>query len=147
MNLLWALKDFYWEHRELARALAAISAIAIVNLSLLLWTARRIHELSLIRERINRLADGIALLTDTTEVGMATLIQEVEQLGRRRTTASKPASRASVGKRVLAAVRDGDAITSIAKDEALSESEVRLHLAMATSAEAAETSDAGRSVA
>ncbi len=87
-DLLWA-KDFYWAHREAFRAGAAITTIALVNVSLLVWTARRLQELSLVRERVSRLADGLALLTDTTEAGLATLIKEVEQLGGRRKSSSK----------------------------------------------------------
>jgi hypothetical protein len=131
---LW-MKSYYWEHREVLRVAAAGGAIVFVQLVLLLWTARRLRELSHIRERMSRLADGLALLTDTTEAGLAALVREVEQLGKR---SSKPAAaprttRANVGKRVLAAARKGDAPARIAAAEALSESEVSLHLALAES--------------
>ena len=131
--LLWA-KDFYWAHREAFRAAAAITTIALVNFSLLVWTARRLQELSLVRERVSRLADGLALLTDTTEAGLSTLIKEVEQLGGRRKTSTKTSSRTSVSKRVAAAVEKGEKVAEIATTEGLSESEVRLHLSMAKSA-------------
>ena len=133
--LLWA-KDFYWAHREAFRAAAAITTIALVNFSLLIWTARRLQELSLVRERVSRLADGLALLTDTTEAGLATLIKEVEQLGGRRKSSSKASSRSSVAKRVTAAVEKGEKVAEIATTEGLSESEVRLHLSMAKSVNA-----------
>ena len=135
-DLLWA-KDFYWAHREAFRAGAAITTIALVNGSLLVWAARRLQELSLVRERVSRLADGLALLTDTTEAGLATLIKEVEQLGGRRKSASKTSSRSSVAKRVTAAAEKGDKVAEIATTEGLSESEVRLHLSMAKSANTA----------
>ena len=128
--LLWA-KDFYWAHREAFRAGAAIVTITLVNASLLVWAARRLQEVSLLRERVSRLADGLALLTDTTEAGLSTLIKEVEQLGGRRKASTKPASRSTVSKRVAAAVEKGEKVAEIATTEGLSESEVRLHLSMA----------------
>jgi hypothetical protein len=131
MDLLVTLKEYYWEHREIARGMLAVSAIAAVNFALLVWAARQLQELSRLRERISRLADGLALLTDTTEAGLETLIREVEQLERRRTAATRPTSRAAVRKRVIAAAQDGAAIAEIAEREALSESEVRLHLSLA----------------
>ena len=134
MALLLMLKDSYWEHREIVRGAAAVGAIALVNFALLVWIARSLQELSLLRERVSRLADGLALLTDTTEAGLGTLVREVEQLGRRK-TAVRTASRSSVTKRVLAAARSGEALAHIAQSESLSESEVRLHLSMAQSAE------------
>ncbi len=138
--LLWA-KDFYWAHREAFRAAAAIATITLVNFSLLVWTARRLQELSLVRERVSRLADGLALLTDTTEAGLSTLIKEVEQLGGRRKTSTKTSSRTSVSKRVAAAAEKGERVAEIATTEGISESEVRLHLSMAKSVgtEAAQT--------
>jgi uncharacterized protein YidB (DUF937 family) len=136
--LLWA-KDFYWAHREPFRAGAAITTIALVNGSLLVWAARRLQELSLVRERVSRLADGLALLTDTTEAGLSTLIKEVEQLGGRRKASTKPSSRSSVAKRVTSAVEKGEKVAEIATTEGLSESEVRLHLSMAKAANAKAT--------
>lgn len=128
--LLWA-KDFYWAHRDLARAGAAITTIAVVNGALLVWIARELQQIALIRERLSRLTDGLALLTDTTEAGLSTLIKEVEQLGGRRKTASKPTTRASVSKRVAAAVKNGETMAGIAEAEGLSVTEVGLHLSMA----------------
>src|SRR5690606_25745708 len=37
------------------------------------WVSRRMAELAHIRERMSRLADGLALLTDTTEAGLTTI--------------------------------------------------------------------------
>jgi hypothetical protein len=130
--LLWA-KDFYWAHRDAFRAGAAITTIALVNGALLLWVARQLQQITLIRERVGRLADGLALLTDTTEAGLSTLIKEVEQLSGRRKSA-KPSNRSSVSKRVAAAADKGEKVAEIATTEGLSESEVRLHLSMAKAA-------------
>jgi hypothetical protein len=130
MNLLLGMKDFYWEHRDLFRSALAIGLITCVNGALLLWIAQRLQELSLLRERVSRLTDGLALLTDTTEAGLSTLIREVEQLGRRRTT-TRTGSRATVTRRVVAAAEGGESLARIAEAESLSESEVRLHLSLA----------------
>jgi hypothetical protein len=98
------------------------------QLVILLWTLRRLQELSNIRERMSRLADGLALLTDTTEAGFASILREIQQAGRQ----AKPAraARANVAKRVVTAARNGEHPARIAEHEDLSEGEVRLHLAM-----------------
>lgn len=133
MPYLLIAKDFYWEHRDLFRAAGAILAITAVNFMLLAWMSRRLTEIAHMRERMSRLADGLALLTDTTEAGLTTLIREVEQLGRRKAT-TRAVSRSTVSKRVAAAVKTGEPIAKIAEAESLSESEVRLHLTMAQKA-------------
>jgi hypothetical protein len=121
--------QFYGDHREAFRVAAVGGAFICMQLVILLWTLRRLAELSNIRERMSRLADGLALLTDTTEAGMATLAAQLDQINRKPKTA-RPASRATVAKRVTEAARKGDQLPAIAADEALSESEVRLHLAL-----------------
>ena len=127
-ELLW-IKDWYWAHRDIVRVSAAISGVALVHVALVLWITQRLRELSHMRERMSRLADGLALLTDTTEAGLATLIREVEALGKRKSTA-RTAARTHVAKRVAAAALAGDGLARIAETELLSESEVRLHLAL-----------------
>ncbi len=122
------LKDFYWAHRETFRLAGAGLIFVTAQLVILLWTLRRLRELSHIRERMSRLADGLALLTDTAEAGFATLARQIEQVSRNAAPA-KP-SRAAVAKRVASAARRGERVTAIAAHESLSESEVRLHLAM-----------------
>ncbi|MEO7191698.1 MAG: hypothetical protein ABI051_11650 [Vicinamibacterales bacterium] len=130
---LLIIKEWYWAHREVVRIAGGLGVVAMAQVVLVLWTARRLRELSHIRERMSRLADGLALLTDTTEAGMATLIREVEQMGRRRATA-RVATRSSVAKRVVAAAKSGEKLSRIAEAESLSESEVRLHLKLAEAA-------------
>lgn len=124
------IKEFYWAHREIIRIAGASGGMLLLQLFILLWTIRRLRELSHIRERMSRLADGLALLTDTTEAGLSTIIREVQQLSR-RSAEPRPAPRAAVAKRVTAAVRQGEDIARIAETESLSESEVRLHLSLA----------------
>ncbi len=131
-ELLW-LKGWYWEHRVVVRISIAVAMAACAHVMLLLWSARLLRELSHVRERMARLADGLALLTDTTEAGFATVIREVEQLGKRRAV-PRPPARATVARRVVAAAEKGDAIGRIAESELLSESEVRLHLKLAEAA-------------
>lgn len=130
MNTLLQAKDFYWEHRDVCRIAIAASGVVLSQLALVMWMLRRMGELSHMRERMSRLADGLALLTDTTESGLATVLREV-QAGRKTTSAT---SRRAVSKRVAAAVRKGEDIVDVAMSEALSESEIRLHLQLAEAA-------------
>jgi len=140
-------KGFYWANREVFRVLAAGVAFIFVQFGILLWTLRLLGELASLRERMSRLTDGLALLTDTTEAGMATLAAQIAQANR----TIRPvitATRATVQKRVKDAVRKGEGISKIAAHESLSESEVRLHLALsgrdrANTPMAGETEDAG----
>jgi hypothetical protein len=129
-TLLW-LKNYYWIHRDVIRVAAPIAGLALVQSVLVLWIARRLRELGLMRERMSRLADGLALLTDTTEAGLSTILREVQQGARKAPVRASSASRSAVSKRVLAAARKGSDVAEIASDEALSESEVRLHLKLA----------------
>jgi len=130
MHALWQAKEFYWEHRDVCRIAIGASAVIVVQLGLMLWMLRQLGELGRMRERLSRLADGLALLADTTESGLSTLLREV-QAGKRPARAS---SRAAVQKRVAAAVTRGDDITDVAMSESLSESEIRLHLQLAEAA-------------
>lgn len=125
-------KEFYWAHRDVFRLAAAVSVVLLAQTVLIVYAFRRLGELANFRERLSRLADGLALLTDTTEAGMATLARELQQQSARR-AAPPRASRAAVTKRVVAAARKGEDLSAIADDEALSESEVRLHLKLAES--------------
>src|SRR5580765_6201693 len=121
-------REFYWAHREAFRMAAAGLVFVSAQLVILLWTLRRLQELSNIRERMSRLADGLALLTDTTEAGFASILHEVQQAGRKAKGTRAP--RPSLSTRVVNAARNGERLARIAENEALSEGEVRLHLAM-----------------
>jgi hypothetical protein len=114
-----------WMHRGAIGA----GAGALVLVALTLWTLQTLRELSHLRERMSRLADGLALLTDTTEAGLSTVLREIEAIGRRRP--APRASRAAVSRRVVAAAKNGARMDDIAGIESLSESEVRLHLKLA----------------
>lgn len=123
-------REFYWAHRDVFRLAMAVAVVLAAQSVLLFVAFRRLSELAHFRERLSRLADGLALLTDTTEAGMNTLARELQQ-GARRAAPARPTTRAAVSKRVLAAVRKGEDLASIAEVEQMSESEVRLHLALA----------------
>jgi hypothetical protein len=114
-----------WMHR--GAIAAGVAALVLAALSV--WTLQTLRELSHLRERMSRLADGLALLTDTTEAGLATVLREIEAIGRRRP--APRASRAAVSRRVVAAAKNGARMDDIAGIESLSESEVRLHLKLA----------------
>jgi hypothetical protein len=115
-------------HQNTVMGVAAAAALLAQTL-LLLWVLRRVGRLAGEADRLRHLTDGLALLTDTTEAGLTTLIREVERLGQ-RPSAARP-SRKSVARRVVAAERSGEAVAAIAGREAMSESEVRLHLMLA----------------
>lgn len=124
------LSLFSLENRALLQIGIAVGAMLFAQTLLVLWAARRLDELTNIRERLSRLADGLALLTDTTEAGLTTIARELQQQQAGRAPAPR-ASRATVSRRVMAAVRKGEDVATIAGQEALSESEVRLHLKLA----------------
>lgn len=129
------------ENRVLLQIAVAVGAVLLVQTVLVLWAARRLDELTNIRERLSRLADGLALLTDTTEAGLATIARELQQQQVGRAPAPR-ATRAAVSRRVVAAVRKGEDLTTIAGQEALSESEVRLHLKLAQNRQRENAADA-----
>ncbi len=130
LNSVQANVQHSLEFRQVILAGAGVLGLFLfVQAVLALWTIRRLREIGQLRERLARLADGLALLTDTTEAGLSTIIREVEQMGRRQPAPRAP--RASVAKRVTAAAKRGAGIADIAGTERLSESEVRLHLSLA----------------
>ena len=120
--------DALQQQRLLVAAIVTIGVVFLLQTLLTLWVVRRLRDVSQISERVSRLGDGLALLTDTTDAGLTTVLRQIEQLGRKTETVKSPRT---VNKRVATAARKGQTVARIAQDEALSESEVRLHLAMA----------------
>ena len=108
---------------------AALTVVVFAQTVALWRIARGMSGVSRLGERLNRFAEALALLTDTTEAGLATVANELEQSGRRR--ASRTAARASTARRISTAAVRGRSVEEIAALEALSESEIRLHLHMA----------------
>lgn len=115
--------------------LALFAIVGATQLFLILWTGWRLREIGRMSERLSRLADGLALLTDTTEIGFATIGKQVAPVHppAPKKAKSRTASKVHVAKRVVAAAMEGDNVASIARNELMSESEVRLHLALAGS--------------
>jgi hypothetical protein len=129
----WALQES--QHQELLMAIAVVAGtVLLVQLALAFWTFRRLGEMATMRERTSRLFDSLALLTDTTEAGLATVIQEVGRINRR--PAEVRQTRSTVASRVADAASRGLAVADIAQQEGISEGEVHLHLKLAQAAAA-----------
>jgi hypothetical protein len=104
---------------------AAILAVNALQLVLLIRLARRVTGAERVNERLSHFAEALSLLTDTTEQGLASIATGLTEFGRKTSTrgTAKAATR-----RIMSAVRSGRAVSAIAADESLSESEIRLHL-------------------
>jgi hypothetical protein len=111
-------------------ALIVLAAVTLVQAAMLWRVTRKLEGAARINARLSHFAEALALLTDTTEAGLANLAAEFEH-GRRRTTGG---SRRATSRRIVTAARRGRAIEDIAAAEAMSESEIRLHLEMADAA-------------
>ena len=107
----------------------ALTVIVFAQTVALWRISRGMTGVARLGERMARFAEALALLTDTTEAGLANVANELEQSGRRR--ASRAAGRASTARRISSAAGRGRSVEEIAAFEALSESEIRLHLHMA----------------
>jgi len=116
-------------HQSVVAGVAAAAAV-LLQTWLMLWLLRRVGRLTSEADRLRQLTDGLTLLTDTTEAGLTALIREVERLAQ-RPAAPRTAARKSVARRVVAAAQGGEPMAQIATREAMSESEVRLHLMLA----------------
>jgi hypothetical protein len=128
--MMLVFREFYWVHRTAFLAGGAVGGLLLLQIGLVFFTTWRLRELGHLRERLSRLADGLALLTDTTESGLATIIRELQHAPATR-PASRPAARSGVQKRAVSAARRGAELAQIAQYGDLSESEVRLHLKLA----------------
>jgi hypothetical protein len=128
VNVANAWMAYVAAHRIGAGATAFAVALLLQTV-LIVWLLRRVGRLAWQADRIKHLTDGLALLTDTTEAGLTTLLREVERIGQR--PAPVRATRKSVATRVVTAAHKGEPVAEIAGREAMSESEVRLHLMLA----------------
>lgn len=104
-------------------AMLAVMTVAVLHL----W--RRVEELELGRVRVQRIGDAVTLLSETAEAGFAAVAQEIEKL--QRVPARPATTRTTIARRVVKASTAGERVEEIARREALSEGEVRLHLALA----------------
>jgi hypothetical protein len=109
-------------------AAAALALLGLVQLVLLWKLARSTRATADATERVAQLTSALELLTDTTEEGFVNVASELERLG------AKPlapgSTRRATTRRIAAAAKKGASVESIAAAEALSESEVRLHLGL-----------------
>ncbi len=113
----------------MAYVVAILTVIVFAQTIALSRLFRAMNGVARIGDRLGRFAEALALLTDTTEAGLANVANELEQAGRRRT--SRAAARASTARRISTAAVRGSTVEEIAAFEALSESEIRLHLHLA----------------
>ena len=105
----------------------ALTLVVVAQTAILLRVWALLQRPARSEDRLAHFAEALALLTDTTEAGLANVALELEST-RRRTP--RGTSRAATAKRIAAAVRKGQSIEDIVAAEALSESEIRLHLRM-----------------
>lgn len=77
--------------------------------------------------RLTHFAEALTLLTDTTEHGFAGIAATLADVNRKNHVPIKNPTKHTT-RRIVAAVKGGKAIASVAAAEQLSESEVRLHL-------------------
>ena len=111
----------------IALALVTLAqTVAIWRISLAMRATTRLND------RLSHFAEALALLTDTTEAGLANVAAELEATGRPR--AARAVAPRAAAKRIVNAARCGQAINEIAAAESISESEVRLHLGMVPAA-------------
>ena len=104
-----------------------LAGVALAQTIAIWRMSMTMRSLSRVNDRVSRFAEALALLTDTTEAGLANVASELERTSGRR--ASRGAAR-SATKRITTAARRGRSLEEIAATEGLSESEVRLHLHM-----------------
>ena len=110
--------------------LIALAGLNLLQVGLLVVVMRRRQDLDLTRleQRLAHFGEALALLTDTTQAGFASVASELERTGARRTTTT---SRAAASRRIVGAAKKGRSIQDIAASEDVSESEIRLHLGLA----------------
>ncbi len=130
----------------MAAAACGLAVLFLVQIVLLWKLARSTRVTADATTRVAQLTAALELLTDTTEEGFVNVAAELERLGARPLAGGS--TRRATTRRIAAAVRKGKAIEDIAMTEALSESEVRLHLGLeaaadpVTAREAEETAEA-----
>ncbi|MCC7416276.1 MAG: hypothetical protein IT176_03975 [Acidobacteria bacterium] len=106
--------------------LIGLGAMSALQLLLILRVCRRLEGTERSAARLSHFAEALALLTDTTEAGLSCVADAIGR-GRR---APRAGGRATT-RRIARAAGQGRSVADIAAEEALSESEIRLHLQMA----------------
>jgi hypothetical protein len=118
--------------------LAGLTVVILVQTAVTWRLSRRMRAVERLDRRLPHFAEALALLTDTTEAGLANVATELEQASRRRVSRAPAAPRSAprsttpraTARRILAATGSGRTVPEIAADEGMSESEVLLHLGM-----------------
>ena len=118
--------------------LGAVALVAVIEGLVIVRLSRALHAAARFGDRIGHLTSALELLADTTETGLANVAAELE----RGAPVRARAARGATARRIKSAVRRGLPVKDIAANEALSESEVCLHLSLAPDA-GAEVADHG----
>jgi hypothetical protein len=109
-------------------AAGALGAATIAALLVLRSTRQTAATLAALDHRITQLTAGIALLTDTTEIGLRDVATEIGRLATPAATAPRPRPRTVTQRRIAVAAKRGRSVQEIAANEDVSEGEVRLRL-------------------
>jgi DNA-binding NarL/FixJ family response regulator len=110
--------------------LIATSGVCVVLGLAVSGLRRRVAGLEAGLVRVDRMGEAVTLLSETAEAGFAAVAQEIEKM-QRAPVSRATGSRTTVSRRVVKAATRGESVEQIARREALSEGEVRLHLALA----------------
>lgn len=108
--------------------LAGLALLNVIQLALIVRLGGRVAGAERVNDRLSHFAEALTLLTDTTEAGLASVAGGLSAYGQK---ASSRAGTRATGRRIAKAVKNGQPVAAIAADEALSESEIRLHLELA----------------
>jgi hypothetical protein len=128
--------------------IGSVLVAVLFDIGVLIWFSRQPRRTDALAQRLERLTNALNLLTDTTEAGLTAVTAELQQMRRNATVMGSEVARAStfdplrtsrpvLARRIVDAERRGIDIVEIARQESLSETEVRLHLALARRAAAA----------
>jgi hypothetical protein len=114
---------------EMAYAVAAGSAMALLQIVLMVLLVRAQRTMTRTGNRLEQLTAAMELLTGTTEAGFVNVAAELERLGARAVPTAT--GRRATARRITSAFGRGRSLAEIAAAEGLSESEVRLHQGLA----------------
>jgi hypothetical protein len=114
----------------LVYTLMGLAALVVVEGLVIVHLSRSVRKVSRVSERVAHLKSALVLLTDTTEAGLASVAAELERIGTLERS-STTANRGATSRRIASALLNGHSLEQIAASEALSESEVRLHMRLA----------------
>lgn len=105
--------------------LSGLALMNLVQVVLIVRLSRRVSSSERVHERLAHFAEALTLLTDTTEAGLSSVANGLNAFGQKAATRS---TTRATSRRIVKAAKSGMPVASIAADEAMSESEIRLHL-------------------